>query len=67
MVPCFSCQTPGRRSPFQRMDGAMLASTKIAEQQARAGSLFRRPTKFSEDAINLMHLNYVFALLCARV
>ncbi len=49
------------------MDGAMLASTKIAEQQARAGSLFRRPTKFSEDAINLMHLNYVFALLCARV
>lgn len=46
---------------FQRMDGAMLASIPIAEHKARAAATFRRPTKFFEDAINLMHLNYALA------
>jgi glc operon protein GlcG len=51
----------GNLVAFQRMDGAMLASIKIAEHKARAGAIFRRPTKFFEDAINLMHLNYALA------
>jgi glc operon protein GlcG len=46
---------------FQRMDGAMLASIKIAEHKARAAATFRRPTKVFEDGINLMHLNYLLA------
>ena len=46
---------------FQRMDGAMLASIQIAEHKARAAVTFRRPTKIFEDAINLMHLNYLLA------
>ena len=46
---------------FQRMDGAMLASIKIAQHKARAGATFRRPTKVFEDGINLMHLNYLLA------
>ena len=43
------------------MDGAMLASIKIAEHKARAAATFRRPTKIFEDGINLMHLNYLLA------
>jgi uncharacterized protein GlcG (DUF336 family) len=43
------------------MDGAMLASIKIAEHKARAAATFRRPTKVFEDGINLMHLNYLLA------
>jgi uncharacterized protein GlcG (DUF336 family) len=46
---------------FQRMDGAMLAAIQIAEHKARAAATFRRETKVFEDAINLMHLNYVLA------
>jgi glc operon protein GlcG len=46
---------------FQRMDGAMLASIQIAEHKARAAATFRRETKQFEDAINLMHLNYILA------
>ena len=46
---------------FQRMDGAMLASSQIAEHKARAAATFRRPTKIFEDGVQLMHLNYLLA------
>ena len=51
----------GNLVAFQRMDGAMLASIKIAEHKARAAATFRRPTKIFEDGIQLMHLNYLLA------
>ncbi len=51
----------GNLVAFQRMDGAMLASIKIAEHKARAAAIFRRPTKVFEDGINLMHLNHLLA------
>jgi len=51
----------GNLVAFQRMDGAMLASIKIAEHKARAAATFRRPTKVFEDGIQLMHLNYLLA------
>ncbi len=51
----------GNLVAFQRMDGAMLASIKIAEHKARAAAIFRRPTKVFEDGINRMHLNYLLA------
>jgi glc operon protein GlcG len=41
------------------MDGAMLASIRIAEHKARAAVTFRRRTKIFEDGINLMKLNYL--------
>jgi uncharacterized protein GlcG (DUF336 family) len=53
----------GNLVAFQRMDGAMLASIQIAEHKARAATTFRRPTKIFEDGIQLMHLNYLLALL----
>jgi uncharacterized protein GlcG (DUF336 family) len=43
------------------MDGAMLASIQIALHKARAGAIFRRPTKVFEDGIQLMRLNYLLA------
>jgi uncharacterized protein GlcG (DUF336 family) len=51
----------GNLVAFQRMDGAMLASIQIAEHKARAAATFRRPTKVFEDAVQIMHLNYVLA------
>ena len=51
----------GNLVAFQRMDGAMLAAIQIAEHKARAAATFRRETKVFEDAVNLMHLNYVLA------
>jgi uncharacterized protein GlcG (DUF336 family) len=51
----------GNLVAFQRMDGAMLASIRIAEHKARAAVTFRRPTKVFEDGIQLMHLNYLLA------
>jgi glc operon protein GlcG len=51
----------GHLVAFQRMDGAMLAAIQIAEHKARAAATFRRETKVFEDAVNLMHLNYVLA------
>jgi len=51
----------GNLVAFQRMDGAMLASIRIAEHKARAAVTFRRPTKIFEDGVNLMHLNYLLA------
>jgi glc operon protein GlcG len=51
----------GHLVSFQRMDGAMLASIRIAEHKARASATFRRETKIFEDAVQLMHLNYILA------
>ena len=51
----------GNLVSFQRMDGAMLASIRIAEHKARAAATFRRETKQFEDGIQLMHLNYLLA------
>ena len=51
----------GNLVAFQRMDGAMLAAIQIAEHKARAAATFRRETRVFEDAVNLMHLNYVLA------
>jgi glc operon protein GlcG len=51
----------GNLVAFARMDGAMLASIQIAEHKARAAATFRRETKFFEDAVQLMHLNYLLA------
>ena len=35
---------------FSRMDGTGLASAAVAQAKARAAALFKRPTKFWEDA-----------------
>jgi glc operon protein GlcG len=51
----------GNLVAFQRMDGAMLASIQIAEHKARAAATFRRETKFFEEGVQLMHLNYLLA------
>jgi glc operon protein GlcG len=51
----------GNLVAFQRMDGAMLASIKIAEHKARAAAAFRRETKQFEDGVQLMHMNYLLA------
>jgi glc operon protein GlcG len=51
----------GNLVAFQRMDGAMLASIKIAEHKAQAAATFRRETKVFEDGVQLMHLNYLLA------
>lgn len=51
----------GNLVAFQRMNGAMLASIKIAKHKARAAATFRRPTKVFEDGIQAMHLNYLLA------
>lgn len=51
----------GNLVAFARMDGAMLASIQIAEHKARAAATFRRETKVFEDAVQLMHLNYLLA------
>jgi glc operon protein GlcG len=49
----------GNLVAFQRMDGAMLASIEIAEHKARAAVIFRRKTKFFENAIQI---NYFYLL-----
>jgi uncharacterized protein GlcG (DUF336 family) len=51
----------GNLVAFQRMDGAMLSSIAISEHKARAAATFRRETKFFEDGVNLLHLNYLLA------
>jgi glc operon protein GlcG len=51
----------GNLVAFQRMDGAMLASIKIAEHKAWAAATFRRETKVFEDGVQVMHLNYLLA------
>jgi glc operon protein GlcG len=52
----------GNLVAFQRMDGAMLASIQIAERKARAAVIFRRETKFFENAIQVNNLNYLMTL-----
>ena len=52
----------GNLVAFQRMDGAMLASIRIAEHKARAAATFRRETKAFENGIQLNSLNYLMTL-----
>ncbi len=52
----------GNLVAFQRMDGAMLASIRIAEHKARAAATFRRETKFFEKGIQVSNLNYLLTL-----
>lgn len=52
----------GNLVAFQRMDGAQLASIQIAEHKARAAAIFRRETKFFENAIQRNNLNYLMTL-----
>ena len=40
----------------------MLASIQIAEHKARAAAIFRRETKFFENAMQLNKLNYLMTL-----
>jgi len=51
----------GNLVAFQRMDGAQLASVKIAIHKARAASQFRRETKVFEGGIQ-SGLNYLITL-----
>lgn len=51
----------GNLVAFQRMDGAQLASIRIAEHKARAAVLFRRETKVWESAIQ-KGFDYVMTL-----
>jgi len=52
----------GHLVAFQRMDGAQLASIRIAEHKARAAASFRRETKVFENAVQLDHFNYLMTL-----
>lgn len=52
----------GNLVAFQRMDGAMLASIRIAEHKARAAATFRRETRVFENGIQLNNLNYLMTL-----
>lgn len=52
----------GHLIAFQRMDGAQLASVKIAEHKARAAALYRRETKIFENAIQVAHFQYIMTL-----
>jgi glc operon protein GlcG len=52
----------GNLVAFQRMDGAMLASIQIAEHKARAAAIFRRETKFFQNAIQANSFNYLTTL-----
>ena len=52
----------GNLVAFQRMDGAQLASIRIAQHKARAAATFRRETKVFETGINVNHLNALITL-----
>ncbi len=52
----------GNLVAFARMDGAMLASIKIAEHKARVAVTYRRPTRAFEDAIQKQNSVYVMTL-----
>jgi glc operon protein GlcG len=47
---------------FARMDGAQLASIKIAEHKARTAARYRRPTLAFENAIQKFGFNYILTL-----
>jgi glc operon protein GlcG len=52
----------GNLVAFRRMDGAQLASIRIAVHKARAAAKYRRETKIFENAIQLNNLNYITTL-----
>jgi glc operon protein GlcG len=52
----------GHLIAFQRMDGAQLASVKIAEHKARTAALYRRETKIFENAVQVSHFEYIMTL-----
>jgi len=54
--------TGGHLVALQRMDGAAIASTKIAEHKARAAAIFRRETKAFENGIQLSGFTYLLTL-----
>ena len=41
----------GHLITLERMDGTQKGSVRVAEQQARTATLFKRPTKAFEDAV----------------
>lgn len=43
--------TAGELVYFEKMDGSQTASVKVAIGKARTSALYRRPTKFFEDAV----------------
>jgi glc operon protein GlcG len=47
---------------FARMDGAQLASIKIAEHKARTAARYRRPTLAFENAVQKFGFNYILTL-----
>jgi glc operon protein GlcG len=47
---------------FARMDGAQLASIKIAEHKARTAARYRRPTLAFENAVQKFGFNYILSL-----
>jgi uncharacterized protein GlcG (DUF336 family) len=52
----------GHLIAFQRMDGAQIASVRIAEHKARAAATFRRETKVFESAMQINGLRYLATL-----
>jgi glc operon protein GlcG len=52
----------GELVAFARMDGAQLASVKIAEHKARAAAKYRRETKIFENAVQGGNLHYILTL-----
>jgi glc operon protein GlcG len=52
----------GHLVAFQRMDGAQLASIRIAEHKARTAAMYRRETKIFENAVQLNNLHYITTL-----
>jgi uncharacterized protein GlcG (DUF336 family) len=47
---------------FARMDGAQLASVRIAEHKARVAARYRRETKLFENAVQGGNLHYILTL-----
>jgi uncharacterized protein GlcG (DUF336 family) len=56
----------GNLVAFQRMDGATLASIRIAEHKARAAAIFRRETRVFENGIQINNLNYLMSVGWSR-
>jgi len=52
----------GNLVAFERMDGAQLASIRIAEHKAHAAVIYRRESKVFENAIQLSNFHYVTTL-----
>jgi glc operon protein GlcG len=52
----------GNLVAFVRMDGAQLASIKVAQHKARTAVEYRRPTKAFEEAIQKLDYKYLMTL-----